>query len=272
MIKCLYGVNIYFYINYNVNQGVFFVDGIIESLTSVMRYAMPAVAVIVIFTCVISLFRNRPRIHKLAQLVDENNGDIIEINHWETSIGKSKSNDIVLPLPSVSRFHAVIAKKKRDWIVTDTFSKNGILVNGEKIDGKAVIEDGDLISIGTVPLRFQCAEAISVETKKQIRNSASQGGKIAYAVLVDVNTRKPVYLMRNDVLIGRGENCHIRILSDTVSSEHARIYKTTRGWALCDLDSHNGTKLNGRYLTQTQLIFDEDTITFGDRVFVFYEK
>lgn len=239
-------------------------------LTSVLRYLLPASAVIVIFTCVISLFRNRPRVHKMAQLTDENNDSVIDITHWETSIGKSRANDIVLPLPSVSRFHAVIAKKRRDWVVTDTFSKNGVLVNGKKIEGKAVIEDGDLISIGTVPLRFQCAEAISSTTKKQIRKTA--GGGVAYAVLVDVKSRKPVYLKRNDVLIGRGEQCDIRILSDAVSSEHARIYKTTRGWALCDLDSHNGTKLNGRYLTQTQLIFDEDAITFGDRVFIFYEK
>ncbi len=241
-----------------------------DILTSVLRYLLPASAVIVIFTCVISLFRNRPRVHKMAQLTDENNDSVIDITHWETSIGKSRANDIVLPLPSVSRFHAVIAKKRRDWVVTDTFSKNGVLVNGKKIEGKAVIEDGDLISIGTVPLRFQCAEAISSTTKKQIRKTA--GGGVAYAVLVDVKSRKPVYLKRNDVLIGRGEQCDIRILSDAVSSEHARIYKTTRGWALCDLDSHNGTKLNGRYLTQTQLIFDEDAITFGDRVFIFYEK
>lgn len=241
-----------------------------DILTSALRYLLPASAVIVIFTCVISLFRNRPRVHKMAQLTDENNDSVIDITHWETSIGKSRANDIVLPLPSVSRFHAVIAKKRRDWVVTDTFSKNGVLVNGKKIEGKAVIEDGDLISIGTVPLRFQCAEAISSTTKKQIRKTA--GGGVAYAVLVDVKSRKPVYLKRNDVLIGRGEQCDIRILSDAVSSEHARIYKTTRGWALCDLDSHNGTKLNGRYLTQTQLIFDEDAITFGDRVFIFYEK
>ena len=241
-----------------------------DILTSVLRYLLPASAVIVIFTCVISLFRNRPRVHKMAQLTDENNDSVIDITHWETSIGKSRANDIMLPLPSVSRFHAVIAKKRRDWVVTDTFSKNGVLVNGKKIEGKAVIEDGDLISIGTVPLRFQCAEAIPSTTKKQIRKTA--GGGVAYAVLVDVKSLKPVYLKRNDVLIGRGEQCDIRILSDAVSSEHARIYKTTRGWALCDLDSHNGTKLNGRYLTQTQLIFDEDAITFGDRVFIFYEK
>lgn len=105
---------------------------LLDMLTSVMRYAFPAAAVIVILTCVVSLFRNRPRVHKMAQLTDENNDSVIEINHWETSIGKSKANDIVLPLPSVSRFHAVIAKKSRDWVVTDTFSKNGILVNGKR--------------------------------------------------------------------------------------------------------------------------------------------
>lgn len=61
-------------------------------------------------------------------------------------------------------------------------------------------------------------------------------------------------------------------MSDAVSAKHARIHQTSKGFALSDLDSHNGTKLNGRFLTQPQLIFDEDTITFGDRVFVFYEK
>ena len=141
------------------------VEDVMGILTSVLRYALPVGAVIVIFTCVISLFRNRPRVHKMAQLTDENNDSVIDINHWETSIGKSKANDIVLPLPSVSRFHAVIAKKSRDWVVTDTFSKNGVLVNGKKIEGKAVIEDGDVISIGTVPLRFQCADAISSSSR-----------------------------------------------------------------------------------------------------------
>ena len=79
-------------------------------------------------------------------------------------------------------------------------------------------------------------------------------------------------LRKKDVLIGRGSNADIQIALDTVSSEHARIHLTSQGWALSDLNSHNGTKLNGRYITQPQLIFDEDMITFGERVFIFYEK
>lgn len=251
-------------------------DTLSSLLTGVLRIALPVLAVIILAVCVISLFRNRPRLHKLAQLVDQNNGAIIDIDRWETSIGKSKSNDIVLPMPEISRFHAVIAKKRNEWVITDTFSKTGIFVNGKKIDGKSVIEDGDIITIGNIPLKFLCAEAVSAQSKNEMRTSASelsgQTGNVAYAVLVDVKTHRPIYLRKKDVLIGRGDDADIQINLDTVSSRHARIHLTSRGWALSDLNSHNGTKLNGRFITQPQLIFDEDTITFGERVFVFYER
>ena len=250
-------------------------EGLNSFLTGFLRYVLPVLSVVILSTCVISLFRKRPRLHKLAQLVDQNNGKVIDIDRWETSIGKSKSNDIVFPMPNVSRYHAVIAKKRKEWVITDTFSKTGVEVNGEKIDTSCVISDGDIITIGEIPLKFLCAEALSAESKSQMRNEANELKKnnknIAYAVLVDVKTHRPVYLRSKDVLIGRGDECDIQIKIDTVSSQHARIHLTSHGWALSDLNSHNGTKLNGRYISQPQLIFDEDLVTFGDRVFIFYE-
>ncbi len=250
---------------------------IINSIgAGVLRYALPVLAIVIILTCVISLFRNRPRLHKMAQLVDEGDGSVIDIDRWEISIGKSKSNDVVLPVESVSRFHAVISKRQKEWVITDTFSKTGVSVNGRQIENKSVIEDGDVIQIGTVRLKFVCADAVSAKAKSEIRTAASElkqkSSNVAYAVLVDVKTHKPIYLRKKDVLIGRGEDADIRIGLDTVSNRHARIHQTSRGWALSDLNSHNGTKLNGRIITQPQLIFDEDIITFGERVFVFYER
>lgn len=242
-----------------------------EFVISIMRYIAPAAAIFILFTCVVSLFRNRPRVHKLARLVDRNDGTIIDIDHWETSIGKSKSNDIVLPYPAISRFHAVISKKRREWYVTDTSARTvGILVNGNKINGSTVIENGDIITIGSVPLKFECDEALSQTSRQQLRSAA--GGNVAYGVLVDTKTKRPVYLKKKEILVGRGNDCDIQLQSQAVSSHHARIYQTSKGWALSDLDSHNGTKLNGRYISQPQLIFDEDMLTFGDKVFIFYEK
>nr|MCR5207593.1 FHA domain-containing protein [Eubacterium sp.] len=127
---------------------------------------------------------------------------------------------------------------------------------------------------GSIPMKFECDEALSAVTRQQIRSAVSQprSKAVAYGVLVDIKTKRPVYLKKENVLIGRGEGCDIQLNSQTVSSQHARIYKTSRGFALADLDSHNGTKLNGRYINQPQLIFDEDMLTFGDKVFIFYEK
>lgn len=251
-------------------------DTINSLISGGLRFILPVLAILVIFTCVISLFRNRPRLHKLAQLVDQKDGTVIDIDRWETSIGKSRSNDVVLKNDTVSRFHAVIAKKRNEWVITDTFSKTGVFVNGEEIDSQAVIEDADVITVGDVSLKFLCAEALSQASKTQIRTearqSAQQNNNVAYAVLVDVKTHRPVYIRKKDVLIGRSNNADIQINIDTVSQEHARIHLTSRGWALTDLNSHNGTKLNGRFINQPQLIFDEDMITFGERVFIFYEK
>ncbi len=241
-------------------------------IVAVLRYIAPICAIAILSTCIVSLFRNRPRVHKLAKLVDQNDGSIIEINHWETSIGKGKSNDIVLPFPMVARFHAVLAKKRKEWVVTDTSARAiGVLVNGNKIDGQQVVENDDIITIGNIPFKFVCEEALSSRSKRNIRTQVNTSN-VAYGVLVDISNKRPVYLKKKDVLIGRGEDADIRIASQAVSSHHARIHQTSRGWALSDLDSHNGTKLNGRYISQPQLIFDEDMITFGDKVFIFYEQ
>ena len=265
-----------------------------DFIVSVMRYISCAAAFIILSTCVISLFRNRPRVHTLARLVNQVTGETINIDHWETSIGRSKSNDIVLRNSGISRFHAVIAKKRRDWIVKNTtiyepsllnylpssitdFVKSKaspsvpVYVNGEEIDSRTVIENGDIIQIGDVPLKFECDEALSAQSIQQMR-TAYNNTNVAFGVLVDIKTKRPIYLKKKDVLIGRGNECDIQIKSDTVSSNHARIHLTSRGWAVSDLDSHNGTKLNGRYINQPQLIFDEDMLTFGDKVFIFYEK
>ena len=265
-----------------------------EFIVSLMRYVSPAAAIIILFTCVISLFRNRPRVHTLARLVNQVTGESIEIDHWETSIGRSKSNDIVLRNTGISRFHAVIAKKRKDWIVKNTtvyepsllnYLPSGIVnfvkaravpsgpvyVNGKEIESRCTLENGDIIKIGEVPLKFECDEALSAQSRQQMRTAVNNTNR-AFGVLVDIKTKRPVYLKKQDVLIGRGDNCDIQIRSEAVSSEHARIHYTSHGWAVSDLDSHNGTKLNGRFINQPQLIFDEDMLTFGDKVFIFYEK
>ena len=63
------------------------------------------------------------------------------------SIGRHGANDIVLRDSSVSRHHAFFMKEGESLIVTDKGSKNGIIINGLKVES-ARLEDGDVIRIG----------------------------------------------------------------------------------------------------------------------------
>jgi len=56
--------------------------------------------------------------------------------------------------PSISRIHAKIEKKDGEWTITDLGSRNGTVVNGDKVT-VAAIESGDEIRLGKLKAVFQ---------------------------------------------------------------------------------------------------------------------
>lgn len=71
----------------------------------------------------------------------------------QTTVGRHPSNDIVLPLDSVSRFHARIDRRGDFHILQDLNSSNGSMVNGERVTQMA-IHDGDQIAFGNIEFTF----------------------------------------------------------------------------------------------------------------------
>jgi pSer/pThr/pTyr-binding forkhead associated (FHA) protein len=68
-------------------------------------------------------------------------------------IGRSPAADLVLDDSSVSRRHALIARRGTTTVILDDRSLNGIRVNGERVK-EAALSDGDVIVVGHVTLRF----------------------------------------------------------------------------------------------------------------------
>jgi hypothetical protein len=64
-------------------------------------------------------------------------------------------------------------------------------------------------------------------------------------------------------ILGYGEDCDIRIPDESVSTHHARIFMQDGDVWLEDLDSTNGTVLNGTPLTEPAKIRAGDTVEFG---------
>ncbi len=68
-------------------------------------------------------------------------------------IGRSPAADIVLDDASVSRRHALVARRGERTVILDDRSLNGVHVNGERVS-EAELRDGDTVAVGRVLLRF----------------------------------------------------------------------------------------------------------------------
>ncbi|MCK4693429.1 MAG: FHA domain-containing protein [Anaerolineales bacterium] len=67
-------------------------------------------------------------------------------------------------------------------------------------------------------------------------------------------------LDKNELIIGRGSDSDIVITDRQVSRHHARIRRTPDGYVLYDLNSKNGTHLNGALVKAPTLLQDGDVI------------
>jgi pSer/pThr/pTyr-binding forkhead associated (FHA) protein len=70
-------------------------------------------------------------------------------------MGRDKGCDIVLDDKQASRQHARVFSDGRQFYVEDLASRNGVLVNGGKIQGRYPIQDGDEIRIGSHYVKFE---------------------------------------------------------------------------------------------------------------------
>jgi pSer/pThr/pTyr-binding forkhead associated (FHA) protein len=77
----------------------------------------------------------------------------IPIKKKSTLLGRDKGCDICLDNSLVSSKHAVVLRTDSGFVVEDLNSRNGILVNGQKVH-RQTIRNGDTISIGQFDLRF----------------------------------------------------------------------------------------------------------------------
>lgn len=124
-------------------------------ITMLIRFILPALAVIVLFRCTKSLFyvQSEPEVWAYMGLP---NGSRVPLYHWENVIGRSKTCDVVLNYPTLSRSHCgVIRNEKGDWTVIDLESKSGVYLNSKKIDGSSPFKEGDVLRLGGVELALK---------------------------------------------------------------------------------------------------------------------
>lgn len=150
-------------------------------------------------------------------------------------LGRAPECDLVLDSERVSRRHAEIAFEDGRWRVEDLDSLNGTKVNGTKLKGQtAIVGSGDVVEVGPHHMIL-------------VGPRSSPGATRPGASVIGVSE------VARKLLIGRDADCDIVIASDLVSRRHAEIVWTPNGPEIRDLDSRNGTRVNGEQITRQLL-------------------
>lgn len=96
----------------------------------------------------------------------------------EIIIGRSSDLDMVLVEDMVSRRHAKISSTDNDVFIQDMGSTNGTFVNGEKIAGRAQLQEGDRILVGTSIIKVVGVEgSVAQQTEAEARRRLEAGAQ-----------------------------------------------------------------------------------------------
>ncbi len=185
-------------------------------------------------------------------ITEQRNKQRITLPAGQYRFGRSAQCEYVLRRNNVGEVQFVVACGKDGWTVTDsstecaTWYNNRYLTQGETCS----LQEGDVLGLNTDGDDSTQEITFRVE---EIR--AAQGGETGLrqeqtdnAVLREVDVRR-----KKRVLIGRGDDCDIKLVSDRVSRHHCEILYKDGHYELRDLGSTNGTYVDGTRVTSTVL-------------------
>jgi ABC-type multidrug transport system ATPase subunit/pSer/pThr/pTyr-binding forkhead associated (FHA) protein len=162
----------------------------------------------------------------------------------EVTIGRERDNVIPVPFPDVSRHHARILPHNGGYAVEDLDSANGTHLRGKRIPARhpVPLSHNDVVRVGdqsgnsiSITYRGPEAAAVSGSLRGQVDLSQSQLGNLAR------------------FSIGRDPQSNLVINTPIVSWHHAEVLRNANGHQLVDLNSTNGTFVNGRRIRSVQL-------------------
>ncbi len=155
----------------------------------------------------------------------------IELGNEVITIGRDTRSTIVMDSPSFSRKHAVIRRESNGYAIYDNKSMNGIYVNGERIQGGALVREGDFIRIaGTLffildgSLMYQGSGngiSLHLQNINKIVGNGAKRKKILNRVFCDIGSNEFVAIIGGS---GAGKTTVMNAMSGFDSQINGRVY------------------------------------------------
>ncbi|MFC9296888.1 FHA domain-containing protein [Streptomyces sp. NPDC057011] len=209
----------------------------------------------------------RPGVPTAPELVLETAGGSTEMSPARTyHVGRDPLCEICLDDPRVSWHHALLRPDGDHWTVEDEDSTNGTWADGHRVRAWSVGPGSEL--------RFGSAEdgprAVLLDRAPAHAAAARPSG--VWKPSLTGTFRQPSSIRplaaRTTVRIGRAPENDLVIDELIVSRRHAELRALADGgYEIADLDSHNGTYLNGARVHRTARVAEGDIVGIGHSAF-----
>lgn len=181
-------------------------------------------------------------------------GNYTKLQSDSVSIGRDASNRLVIDDASVSDFHAeIITSGDQQLYVIDLLSAAGTFVNEERISGRHPLSAWDHIRVGTIELEVNDPNICRPENWALYAQS-------------DLLSRQ-FYTLKARTIIGRDANCDFTIDNHLLSRKHTELIIENDRLRVVDLESGNGTYLNGKRISSAEA-FSGDELCFDQERYI----
>jgi diguanylate cyclase (GGDEF)-like protein len=117
--------------------------------------------------------RPAPRSACVVVIHGEHLGRRADIGDAPVLIGRSQEADLVIAHKSVSREHCRIWREGKEYRIRDLGATNATRVNDQRIDGDAVLADGDQLTVGECVLKFISQDSLEARYHEEIYQLAT---------------------------------------------------------------------------------------------------
>src|SRR5215467_9491617 len=192
------------------------------------------------------------------------------------TIGRDPKSDIVMNEDRVSWQHAVLKLDRGSWVLEDTGSTNGTFLGAQKVhkitlDGETTVRlghpvDGPELSCSTGapprPPTVIAARPVMAASAVPAAPATAAGAATASHREPSVIRQLPTKVLR----IGRAPDNDIVVSDLGVSRHHAELRNVGSAYQIVDLNSHNGTFVNGQQIGSAPLA-EGDIVSIGPSTF-----
>src|SRR5262252_522060 len=192
------------------------------------------------------------------------------------TIGRDPKSDIVVDEDRVSWQHAVLKLDRGSWVLEDTGSTNGTFLGSQKVqkitlDGETTVRlghpaDGPELTCSTGapprPPTVIAARPVMAAASVPAAPATGAGAATSSHREPSVIRQLPTKVLR----IGRAPDNDIVVSDLSVSRHHAELRRTASAYQIVDLDSHNGTFVNGQQIGSAPLS-EGDIVGIGPSTF-----